>query len=67
MSEWTAPEGAVWVCPACGKWGQERDKIGDASCFVNAVLAKLNSLKIENGVVVHCALFESAPNASPTC
>ena len=35
---WTAPAGTVWVCGACGKHGPQRDRIGDESCFLNAVL-----------------------------
>lgn len=39
-TEWTAPEGACWICGACGRYGKQRDRIGDASCFLNAVLVK---------------------------
>lgn len=34
----TAPNGAIWVCRACGRNGKRRDKIGDESCFLRAVL-----------------------------
>lgn len=43
-AEWTAPEGAVWVCGACGKHGPQRDRVGDESCFMHAVLCKADSL-----------------------
>ena len=33
-----APEGQVWVCGACGKFGKNRIDVGDESCFLNAVL-----------------------------
>lgn len=36
--EWTAPDGQVWVCQMCGKHNKRRDKVGDESCFLNAVL-----------------------------
>lgn len=36
--EWIAPEGAIWVCGACGRNGRIRDTIGDESCFLNAIL-----------------------------
>lgn len=38
LDEYDAPEGQVWVCAACGKHGKNRVKIGDESCFMNAVL-----------------------------
>jgi hypothetical protein len=36
--KYDAPEGAVWVCGACGKNGRNSTRIGDESCFMNAVL-----------------------------
>lgn len=44
--EWTAPPGAVWVCGACGKHGKQRDRIGDESCFLWAILCSEASLEI---------------------
>lgn len=38
--EYFAPEGSIWVCAACGKYGSDRAWIGDESCFMNAVLCK---------------------------
>lgn len=51
-SEGDAPEGAVWVCPCCGKYNKNRYRVGDESCYINAVLAYEDSLKIEKGRVV---------------
>lgn len=42
MEQWeekyNAPTGQIWVCAACGKHGPNRVRIGDESCFLNAVL-----------------------------
>lgn len=27
----------VWMCSACGRFNSQRDKVGDESCFLNAV------------------------------
>lgn len=36
-----APEGVVaWVCGGCGRWGLVRDRLGDTSCVIWAVLAR---------------------------
>lgn len=51
-SDGDAPEGAVWVCPCCGKYNKNRHRVGDESCYINAVLAYEDSLKIEKGRVV---------------
>lgn len=48
---WTAPDGSVWVCTACGKYGPKRHRIGDESCFVNAELILLDKLVFTNGRV----------------
>lgn len=50
-SDWTAPEGATFVCGACGKHGKQRDEIGDESCFMWAVLCDAASLVIVDGRV----------------
>jgi hypothetical protein len=49
--EWDAPDGATFVCGACGKHGQQRDRIGDESCFLNAILCETSSLVVVNGMV----------------
>lgn len=36
--KYDAPEGAIWICGACGKKHKNRTRVGDESCFVNAVL-----------------------------
>lgn len=60
--EWIAPDGALWVCIACGKHARERDKVGDESCFMNAVLMKDDrTLFIANGRVYQCDTFYRCP------
>lgn len=39
-AEYEAPEGAIWVCGACGKSADNRRRVGDESCFVNAILCR---------------------------
>jgi len=41
---WQAPPDTVWVCQACGKFADRRDKVGDESCFLWAVLCDRDSL-----------------------
>ncbi len=42
LKEWelkyNAPKGQIWVCGGCGKSNNCRTRIGDESCFLNAVL-----------------------------
>lgn len=38
MDKYEAPEGAIWICAACGKKNRNRAMVGDESCFLNAVL-----------------------------
>jgi hypothetical protein len=33
-----APEGKVWVCPACGRHAKNVDDLGDTACVTAAVL-----------------------------
>ena len=48
-----APNGCVWVCPCCGKYGSNRQYVGDVSCYINAVLCDEESLeKDKTGRVV---------------
>lgn len=35
---WIAPEGKIWVCPACGRAKKDREWMGDTSCVMHAVL-----------------------------
>ncbi len=47
-----AGAGEVWVCTACGKRAQDRTNGGidlgwDVSCFLNAKLAKEDSLRFD--------------------
>lgn len=36
--EYIAQDGQLWVCAVCGRHGKVRTRIGDESCFLNAVL-----------------------------
>lgn len=36
--KYNAPAGQIWVCNACGKSNANRVRVGDESCFLNAVL-----------------------------
>lgn len=65
--EWFAPAGAVWVCIACGKWAQVRDKVGEESCFMNAILASNNdTLKLNGaGRVLQCDTFYRCRDEAP--
>lgn len=40
-----APAGQVYVCGACGRQNKNRTKVGDESCFLNAVLCLENSIE----------------------
>lgn len=67
MENEIAPEGAVYVCSACGKrskdlYGQQKiDHWWDESCILHAVLCKEDSLvfNTETGYVVKADPFES--------
>lgn len=39
----------VWVCVPCGRWHDERDKIGGQECYDNAVYCYLDSCKFGDG------------------
>lgn len=65
MSErYEAPEGAVWVCAACGKRASHKtdggvDRGWDVSCFIHAVLCDSRSLELgESGRVVKADAFK---------
>lgn len=49
----------IWTCAACGKTGPERDTLGDASCFVNAVLVYADSIVYEAGRAVRGEAVEN--------
>lgn len=40
-----APEGAIWMCGACGKMNKNRDAFSDTSCRTWAVLVHENSIR----------------------
>lgn len=47
-----APEGQIWVCTACGKFNEDRYKVGDVSCYINSMLFYKKHLKFKDGRVV---------------
>lgn len=47
-----APEGTIWVCPACSKTNTHRLNNWDTSCATWAVLCRKDTLKYESGVLV---------------
>lgn len=47
-----APEGTIWVCPACSKTNTHRYNNWDTSCATWAVLCRKDTLKYENGILV---------------
>ena len=49
MDNYIAPEGTEWVCGACGRHGSDRTRIGDESCFLNAVLCRKKLVVGEDG------------------
>lgn len=34
----------IWICQACGKSADQRDKVGDESCYLNAVKCWADSI-----------------------
>ncbi|MHA1839909.1 MAG: hypothetical protein ACTSYO_08165 [Candidatus Ranarchaeia archaeon] len=64
MSNETAPNGAIFVCAACGKTQDELypkdDVLGgwDESCMLNAVLCKKDSLVYKDGRVIKADAYE---------
>lgn len=55
-----AEPGKVWVCGACGRYGPDRSRIGDESCFLNAVLCWEKSLTFKAGMVVGAEAVDDA-------
>jgi hypothetical protein len=47
-----APEGTIWVCPACSKTNTHRYGNWDTSCVMWAVLCRQDTLKFEDGVLI---------------
>lgn len=48
MDEYEAPNGAEYICGACGKRNSNRVLVGDEACFLNAVLVKMGTLEAWN-------------------
>lgn len=40
-----APEGAIWICRACGSSGKDLYQVGDESCMLNSVLCSEASIR----------------------
>ena len=40
-----APDGAIWICGACGRTARNRYDFADASCFLNSALCSEASVK----------------------
>lgn len=47
-----APEGQIWLCPACSRRNEDRYKMGDTSCVTAAVLVYEASIMEEDGVLI---------------
>lgn len=47
-----APDGCVWVCPACGRTNADRQGDWDTSCMTWSVPCRKDSLIYENGRLV---------------
>ena len=47
-----APEGQIWLCPACGRTNKNRYKMSDSSCVTAAVLVYEKSIMKEDGVLI---------------
>lgn len=51
--EGAAPAGAIWLCPACGRTGKVRTRMGDTSCTTWAQLVDEASIeRNDKGVIV---------------
>ncbi len=66
IDEYEAPEGAVWVCNACGKRSKHRThgteglSMGwDSSCFTWAVLCSESSIEVDRvtGRITRAVVF----------
>lgn len=42
----SAPDGAIWVCQCCGRFGKDATKLRGDMCFLKAVLCREESLVI---------------------
>jgi len=47
-----APDGQIWLCPACGRINKDRYKMGDTACVTAAVLVYEASIMREDGVLI---------------
>lgn len=60
-----APEGAIWVCAACGRYGKDRWRIGDESCGMKAVLCREDSLLFVEGDSRAMGALPFVPSPAP--
>lgn len=49
MTDQIAPDGAIWVCQACGKVAVNKYGFTDVSCVLNAVLCAADTLRYNEG------------------
>lgn len=61
-----APAGQVYVCGACGRQNKNRTKVGDESCFLNAVLCLENSIERGNLVKAQAVVAVDSTKESKT-
>lgn len=64
LSRQNAPDGAVWVCCACGKRAANRYTGGisggwDESCMLSAVLCRIDSIVLDGNRVIKADPFEA--------
>lgn len=63
MTSTRAPEGAVWVCRACGRTREDCADLGDGwdeSCMLNSSLVRAGSLERgEDGRVARAEAFDA--------
>lgn len=62
--EWTAPHGAEWMCMACGRHGKERDRVGDESCYLNAVLVVAGTVTGGGQQPISATLWTGTPETA---
>lgn len=72
IQERIAPEGAIWVCAACGKTHKDRygmegegSKGWDESCMLNAVLCHDTRHMTKGGMLSWLSFDEPLPKAAP--
>lgn len=41
----------IWVCPACGKWADDKKHLYDVSCYIHAIQVNYDSCIFKDGRV----------------